>query len=113
MKKVFLVIIMACTIFAGYASDKEANEKTTTTSSGEMAEVYTVKGTVTDLAGELLAGVTVQVNGKKVFTDLDGKFVVPGVCKDCRIQVNMISYQPQTVSFDAAGQKELKIALKQ
>ena len=112
MKKVFGIMIMLCIVLSSYASDKNTNENATA-SSGKMVEVYTVKGMVTDEAGESLPGVTVTVNGKKVFTDLDGQFKVSGVCKDCNIQISMISYQPQTISFDATSQKELKILLKQ
>ena len=87
MKKVFGIMIMLCIVLSSYASDKNTNENATA-SSGKMVEVYTVKGMVTDEAGESLPGVTVMVNGKKVFTDLDGQFKVSGVCKDCNIQIS-------------------------
>ena len=73
MKKVFGIMIMLCIVLSSYASDKNTNENVTA-SSGKMVEVYTVKGMVTDEVGESLPGVTVMVNGKNVFTDLDGQF---------------------------------------
>ena len=55
MKKVFWIMIMVCITLSSYASDKNTNENATA-SSGKMVEVYTVKGMVTDEAGEVFTG---------------------------------------------------------
>lgn len=94
------------------ASDKDTPK---TTENNNVVSTYSVSGKVIDQKiGETLVGATVTVNGKKVFTDLEGNFTVNNVSGDnCEIQVNMISYKPEVIKVSVNESKNIQVALKQ
>ncbi|MEA4935205.1 MAG: carboxypeptidase-like regulatory domain-containing protein [Paludibacter sp.] len=74
-----------------------------------------VKGIVYDKSTrESLAGVAVSFNDQKVYTDLDGKFVIPNAGPDKKeLRVSMISYEDQILVVDPLKDESVKIALYQ
>lgn len=72
----------------------------------------TVKGVVTDTAGEPLVGATVRVKGQSngVMTDIDGNFTIDAPAKGT-IVVTYVGMTPKEVQI--SGQKSLKIVLEQ
>ena len=71
-----------------------------------------LQGTVTDKAGEPLAGVNVVVQGTKngTATDFDGKFMLSNLKKGDVIAFTFLGYKNQTLSY--TGQKEAKVVLE-
>lgn len=116
MKKT-LTLAAALLIFGATASQAKGKDEPKSAEKTAAVSTYTLSGKVTDLkAGETLVGATVTVNGKKVFTDLDGNFTIEDVSgKECEIQVNMISYKPEVVKVAISNKenKNIQIALKQ
>lgn len=74
------------------------------------AASLTVKGNVTDSAGEPLIGVSVLVEDSKegTITDIDGNFSIPTV-EGAVLRISYLGYQTQSVVAKGAG--ELKIVL--
>ncbi|MDX9930693.1 MAG: carboxypeptidase-like regulatory domain-containing protein, partial [Bacteroidales bacterium] len=75
------------------------------------AQNITVKGTVTDAAGEPLIGVTVQVQGTitGTATDLNGQFTLPNVPSDATLLITYVGMLPQTIQLN--GRTALSITM--
>lgn len=98
-----LVLAMVSTAFAAGNSETSANMNKTI-----------ITGKVIDpTTNETLAGASVIVNGKKVFTDFDGKFEIENQ-KDNKyeVTVSMISYQTKTLVLSSQNNQQLIIDLK-
>ena len=112
MKKVTLIALLSILVVNGYVMAKEASP-----AKAEAAVVTTVqeiKGMVFDkMTNESLAGASVIINGKKVYTDLDGNFSIPAQTGNCEIRISMISYEDKVVTVNLNGQSALKIELNQ
>lgn len=109
MKTIALFLILCFAPMAGfiYAGDNaaEVNEKISLRN-------YVIKGTVVDQNNESVAGAMVVINNQKVYTDLDGNFVIENIQNDkCEVNVSMISYEPQTFIVSASKSKNLTIKL--
>lgn len=108
MKKLIFsifILVASANLFAGQTATTEAQTVVSNTISGKVLDKET---------NEALAGVAVLVNGQKVYTDLDGNFTVSNLCgTNCELSVNMISYEPQTLTVDLAQNKTLAVVLKQ
>ena len=77
-----------------------------------LAQSISVKGTVTDTAGEPLIGVTVQVPGAKqgAVTDLDGNYTLSVDAKG-KIRFSYIGYE--TVTESVNGRNIINVTLKE
>ena len=78
--------------------------------------MYTISGTVTDVAGDAVKGADVEIYGYNAYsttTDADGKFSVSGVYHDNNyaITVSKNKLKSATRSFQADGNKTLDIRL--
>lgn len=92
-----------------------ANDKTAESHATEFqVNSFRVNGNVRDFqAGEALAGVSVSINGQKVFTDFDGNFSADRVTgSTCEIKVALISYEPQVIVLPAKDVKDIKVSLR-
>lgn len=76
-----------------------------------FAQNINVSGTVNDLNGEPLIGVTIQVRGTSVgtVTDFDGTFTLPNISPNATLEVSYVGMRTQVVNVN--GQKTLKIVL--
>jgi hypothetical protein len=75
----------------------------------------TLKGIVADkTTQETLAGAIINVNGQKVYTDLDGNFSISNLCGGkCQLKVSLISYKDLIVEIDTNTDQSLKIKMEQ
>lgn len=114
MKKLFFLAIVAFMSMAVSAEGK-ANQEMNAETSVSVSGAIELKGVVSDkLTNENLAGVAVNVNGRKVYTDFDGNFTVKNVCDGvCELKISLISYEDQTVKIDTRKVKSLKVELSQ
>ncbi|MBP8945041.1 MAG: carboxypeptidase-like regulatory domain-containing protein [Paludibacteraceae bacterium] len=114
MKK-FLVIacafIMSCAPYL-FAGDKNVSSNNNETLSNASK---CLKGTVLDKnTKEALAGVTIIYDGQKIYTDLDGNFIIPNINKEkFKLKVNFISYQDQMIEIDTHNIFTCQILLSQ
>jgi len=114
MKKLILstiVILMTINISARSSKESVSNEMRTEIS----VKDHQVKGVVFDkTTNESLAGVAVLCNGQKVYTDLDGNFIIKNAgITQYEVKISMISYEDQTLIIDPLRETSLKIALNQ
>ncbi|MFZ4455348.1 MAG: carboxypeptidase-like regulatory domain-containing protein [Bacteroidales bacterium] len=111
MKKTILSLMFAVVALSLFASNNSVNKVAVVM----KATLTEIKGKVVDPAtNEAIAGASVVINGKKVYTDLDGKFIIKEELSDkaCQVSVSMISYDPQTFVVRADEMTDLEIALK-
>lgn len=112
---IFLSVFVSLTAFAANGDDAKATEKAKNTTSVQSQKALSISGNVVDkISNESLAGATIYVDGKKVYADLDGHFVLP-VSKPGKytVKVELISYETAEAQIDAKGDDDLKIALLQ
>lgn len=71
-----------------------------TFSLGVYAQTVAVKGTVTDIGGEPLIGVTVRVQGATTgtITDIDGNFNLLNISPDATLEVSYVGMRVQTIA---------------
>lgn len=76
-----------------------------------FAQSNTVRGTVTDAAGELLIGVTIQVKGTTngTITDIDGNYVLSNVPADAVLEISYVGMQSQTIQVK--GRSTINVTL--
>lgn len=115
MKKVLLIALLSVLVINVSAT---AAKEATPAKSAEAAVVTTVseiKGMVFDKSTqETLAGASVLINGKKVYTDLDGNFTIPAdAAGNCELKISMISYEDKVMKVTPGTQSSLKIELNQ
>lgn len=116
MKKIlFIAFISIFGVVSGVSSKEAANTEIKAETSTGFQGTRTLKGVVFDkLTNENLAGVVVNANGQKVYTDLDGNFTVQNVCNGkCSITISMISYADRTMEVDTENGQQLRIELSQ
>ncbi len=114
MKKVILIALLSVFFVTGNLMAKEAApaKKAETAVATTVSEI---KGMVFDKSTkETLAGASVLINGKKVYTDLDGNFTIPaGATGNCELKISMISYEDKVMTVSMDSKSALKIELNQ
>ncbi len=111
MKKVVLSATLVClSVFATMANNKSESSN----SESKVAVKKMITGKVIDpVTNEAIAGATVSINGKKVFTDFEGNFQVENPKdKTAEMTVSMISYTSKTVVLTSEKSQEIVIGLK-
>lgn len=114
MKKLIFFALLSIVVVNGSLLAKEAAPA----KNAETAVVNTVAGIkrmVYDKSTrETLAGALVLINGKKVYTDLDGNFTIPaGTTGSCELKISMISYEDKVLTISTDTKSTLKIELNQ
>jgi len=116
MKLKFLFILaglfsISMSIFAKEPAVSEAKYSAV----NETLSTNDFKGIVFDkLTNESLAGAIISSNGKKVYTDLDGNFIIPtNGMEKFSIKVSMISYEDQFIEIDSKRSMKILIKLQQ
>lgn len=73
-----------------------------TLSLGAFAQNITVRGTVTDAEGEMLTGVTVQVQGTTTgtVTDAQGVFELKGIASDATLEISYVGMKTEVVQVN-------------
>jgi len=114
MKKVTLIALLSVFIVNVGVLAKEASPAAKA-EAAVVTIVQEVKGMVFDkLTRESLAGASVLINGKKVYTDLDGNFTIPaGTTGNCELKISMISYEEKVMTVNLSENTSLKVELNQ
>ncbi len=115
MKKFLLLAIFALATINLSAANEAKPVTTTKTETKAQVQELVVKGHVVDAStNEMLAGATITIDGQKIYTDLDGNFVIknfkPGKVS---LKISMISYADQTLEIDLSNASELNVKMKQ
>lgn len=109
-----LLISVSALAFTDNNSAKKSNETTTVDRVENVKTLQLTGSVVDDKNKETLAGAAIIVNGKKYYSDLDGKFTIedvnPGKCK---LTVELISYEPYTTEIDLTKNQNLHVSLLQ
>lgn len=115
MKKIALALIALTVGFSTFAESKASPDaKKADALSVNVQNVDFIKGVVTDKASkEVLAGVAIECNGQKIYTDLDGCFALPKSLLANDLVVSFISYENQTLKVDKLKENNLNIELRQ
>lgn len=113
MKKVLFISILSLFFLSLNVSAKKG--VSTEAKTEVMDQKIVLKGMVFDkLTHETLAGAIVTANGQKVYTDLDGNFVISNLCGDkCQLKVSLISYEDQTLEVDTHNTNDVQVKLQQ
>lgn len=113
MKKLIFIALLSIAVVNGSLLAKEASAKKAETT--VATTVSEIKGMVFDKSTrETLAGALVLINGKKVYTDLDGNFTIPaGATGSCELKISMISYEDKVMTIRTDTKSALKIELSQ
>lgn len=111
LSTIIATLAVSTALVTGNVSDKKNNVKDKETVKIENV----VSGTIYDNDNnETLAGATITVDGKKYYSDLDGKFSLPTPTNSCEMEVELISYEPSKVIVnEQTDKKEIKVHLIQ
>ena len=114
MKRFFFISIVALIVFSMNVSAKDAKAEAKSEASA-VSSVVVLKGIVSDkTTNESLAGAVITANGQKVYSDLDGNFIINNLCEGkCTIKVSLISYEDKTLVIDTNESKKVEIKLNQ
>lgn len=114
MKKMLLLSVVAFLTITFNVNAAEPAAKAEAKPAINVA-VNELKGLVLDKkTNESLAGATITANGQKIYTDLDGNFVIPNVCAGkCTLKISMISYEDQTIEVNTNETNSLRVQLSQ
>lgn len=117
-----LVFVLSCALLisvsAAATNDNNKEKKSKETTRVDLVEnVKTLQLTgsvVDDKNKETLAGAAIIVNGKKYYSDLDGKFTITDVNPGkYEVTVELISYEPYTTKVDITKDQNLNVSLLQ
>ncbi len=114
MRKLFSIVLLSATIFSLSAKGSASPEAKPSVISEVLSSVN-LNGIIFDKdTKESLAGAVVTVNGQKIYSDLDGKFVINNVNNaKVQLKVSLISYEEKTFEIDPSNASSLKIELNQ
>jgi len=114
MKKFFSIVLLSAAIFSLSAKGTASPEAKPSVVS-EVVSSVNLNGIIFDKdTKESLAGAVVTVNGQKIYSDLDGKFIVNHVNNaKLQVKVSMISYEEKTFEIEPSKASSLKIELNQ
>ena len=119
IKSVVVLVASLLLSVSAYAVTDNNNENKRK-ESGSVSRVENVKvlqltGSVVDEKNyESLAGVTIVIEGKKYYSDLDGNFTIKDVKPGkYELVVELISYEPVSLHVDLTKNEKLNIGLLQ
>jgi hypothetical protein len=109
-------LLFSVSVFAN--TDHNNDEKVKETKSVVLVEnvnALQLTGSVVDEKNnETLAGAAILVNGKKYYSDLEGKFSIADVKpRKYKLLVELISYEPVSMEIDLTKNQNLHISLLQ
>lgn len=114
MKKLVFIFaaVMVCTLTIH--AENNAENSATAIKTTQAVSKRMLSGKVIDpVTNEALAGATITVGGKKVFTDLDGKFTIEEMKgKEYEVTVSMISYRTEKLVVNPQTDLTINVSLK-
>lgn len=112
MKKVILVVIATLLAFSHINANGKIEQDMlveVTTTGNKICGVVLDKQT-----NESLAGVAISVGNQKVYSDLDGQFILNYTVKgQYELKISMISYEDQVLIVDLKSDVSKKVHLSQ
>jgi len=108
-------LLLSVSAFANKGNNDEKVKETKSVALVENVNALQLTGSVVDEKNnETLAGVAIVVDGKKYYSDLDGKFTIADVKPGkYAVQVELISYEPVSMDVELTKNQELQISLQQ
>ena len=109
-------LLISISASAGYDNNSEKKTgEALAVAQVENASVLQLTGTVVDHRNnETLAGVSIVVDGKKYYSDLEGNFAIQDVKPGkYELIVELISYEPVSMEIDLRRDEALQIGLSQ
>lgn len=103
-------------ILAGTGTQAHLNGKVIVISTvGNELKTITLKGTVTDRAGEPLAGASIMLDGtlKGVLSDVDGSFVFPDLTCPASLRIDYLGFVSRTITISGSERQPLSISLEE
>jgi hypothetical protein len=121
MKTLLFISAFVLCSFASFGANNNKLSKSSENESravGEKAsvvEAVKILGNVQDAASkELLAGASILIDGKKIYSDLDGNFILTGIKPGVyKITAQLISYEPKEIQVEVKADSKISIALVQ
>lgn len=116
MKKgLFIAAVSLMLLNLSVSAKEKAVPEVKTEVPAQPVQLTTLKGIVSDkLTKETLAGAIITANGQKVYTDLDGNFILSNLCSGkCELKIRLISYKDQVVEINTNAIQTLKVSLEQ
>ncbi len=106
----FLLIVFSLSAESKIKSETERNAGT----EASVQQNYVISGLVADFStNETLAGAVITVDNQKLYSDLDGNFVIKNSKGGkIKVTVSMISYVDQVVEIKPGEVNTLKVKLK-
>lgn len=110
-----LLIFSLCSVFAFAGNESKENKSKNETNVEQIVTSAHLSGTIIDLKNnETLAGASILVDGKKIYSDLDGNFNLSALTLGRHtISVEMISYNNAQLEIDVQKDTQLNIQLVQ
>lgn len=115
MKKLILLAMFSLAII-NLSAAKDAKAEAKTKANVEVAaQDVVVNGLIVDAsANETLAGAEITIDGQKIYSDLDGNFIIKNIKPGkVNIKISMISYAEQTLEVDLSSSSKLNVKMKQ
>lgn len=111
MKKIFLVAVLMGMSICVFAEPVPVPAVQSSVTSVEKS----ITGKITDLkTAETLAGACITYNGQKIYSDLEGNFLIKNFVPTSKeIKISLISYEDKMIEIDSEESSTLKIKLKQ
>lgn len=108
-------LLLSVSAFANKGNNDEKVKETKSVALVENVNALQLTGSVVDEKNnETLAGVAIVVDGKKYYSDLDGKFTIADVKPGkYAVQVELISYEPVSMDVELTKNQDLQISLQQ
>jgi hypothetical protein len=115
MKKLLWIAVAAVISLNAAAEGKpSANASKTDIISVQKSDADFIQGMVTDKnSKETLAGVAVECDGQKTYTDLEGRFTLRKPVKSSEIVISYISYEEQKVKLNDLTSNRISVELRQ
>lgn len=116
IKSVFILVLISISVYA--VNEIRSVKSNDATSSGQNSNVNSqliISGNILDQKNnETLAGASIYIDGKKIYSDLDGRFTFP-VSRPGKydMKVELISYETTEMQLQIIGSSDLSIALTQ
>lgn len=113
--RVFILAVLFVFAFAASNVRAESNELQSASVESLHTAQLVISGDVMDKENrETLAGAAIHIDGKKVYSDLDGHFVLP-VSKPGKYQmkIELISYETTEMQVEVSRNENLAITLAQ
>lgn len=113
MKRIFLVAVLMGMSIGVFAEPTPAPAPAVQSNVASIEK--SIAGKITDIiTAETLAGACITYNGQKIYSDLEGNFLIKNFVPTSKeITISLISYEDKKIEIESDEASTLKIKLKQ